>query len=240
MRHPLFLVLAAALGACAPKPITEVTLSGTVFDGPDSVDGIPDATIEVRNAAGVLFDAATADRAGGFSVTAPPGEPVFMITNGFDHVPTSFTFNTGSVDVDVPDGVVWARRAPILEEVHAAFEGCNNATTAQTSIEGEVRLYLGDVTETDELPIVNTALIYIDNGDGTLDAACYLGDDGLSAPDATVTGATGRYALFDVAEGPNVITVTYDADGVSVTTELLVYVPDGGTVPIYPTFVPIP
>ena len=52
MRHPLFLVLAAALGACAPKPITEVTLSGTVFDGPDSVDGIPDATIEVRNAAG--------------------------------------------------------------------------------------------------------------------------------------------------------------------------------------------
>ena len=72
MRHPLFLVLAAALGACAPKPITEVTLSGTVFDGPDSVDGIPDATIEVRNAAGVLFDAATAVAVSGHVASRSP------------------------------------------------------------------------------------------------------------------------------------------------------------------------
>jgi hypothetical protein len=240
MRLPLLFLLAASLSACPPKPITEVTLSGTVFDGPDSIDGVPDASIEVRNVEGTLFDTATADASGSFSVTAPPGEPVFMVTNGFDHVPTSFTFNTGSVDVDIPKNVVWARRAPILDELHAAFEGCDNATAARTSIEGEVRLYLGDVTEVDELPIVNTALLYIDNGDGTLDAACYLGDDGQSDPEATITGATGRYALFDVAEGPRILTVTYDADGVSVTTELLVYVPDGGTVPIYPTFVPIP
>ena len=236
MRKSMIL-LGLGLTACPPKTITEVTLDGRVFDGPDSIDGVPGATVELRTVDGALFQTVTADDEGRFSIQSPTGQPIFMVTNGFDHVPTSFTFNVGSVDMAVPSGVVWARRAPILDTIQEEFSGCNTAGSARTTIEGDVRIYLGPVNEDEELPIVTTALVYIDNQDGTLDAACYLDDAGQSDPEANVTGATGRYALFDANDGPQVLTVTYDADGATITNELLIYVPDGGTVPLYPTLV---
>ncbi|HCH61965.1 MAG TPA: hypothetical protein DFR83_04110, partial [Deltaproteobacteria bacterium] len=121
------LILAGMLTACPPKPITEITITGTVFDGPDSIDGLSEATVELRTVDGTLMRTVSANSSGQFAIQAPTGQPIFMVTNGFDHVPTSFTFNVGTVDVAVPDGVVWARRTSILAEIQADFAGCNNA-----------------------------------------------------------------------------------------------------------------
>ncbi len=236
MRHAPLLLLASTIG-CGPKAITDITISGSVFDGPDSIDTVPNAPVEVRTIDGALFDSVTANASGHFEVLSPTGQPIFIVTDGFDHVPTSFTANIGSIDIKVPNRTLWARRAPILDAIAAEFDGC--AESATPSIEGEVRLYLGDVEESDELPIVTTAVASIDNGDGTLTTACYLDDTGVSAPEANLTGQTGRFGMFDLTPGPHILDLSYDADGISVDTELIVYVPEGGTVPLYPAFVPI-
>lgn len=237
----LLLSTAALLGlsACPPKPITEVVLRGRIHDGPESIDGVAGGTIEVRTVDGAIFSSATADAAGDFSIEAPPAQPVFLVTNGADHVATSFTVNVGSLDVDVPDNAVWARRASVLAEVQADFTGCGTADSATSTVEGLVRLYLGDVAEDDQLPVVSTARILGDDGSGVLRTACYLDADGDSDPTASETGETGRYGLFGLDPGPAVLTVEYDAEGTAISTELLLYVPEGGTVPLYPTLVPI-
>jgi len=238
MRSLLILPL-ALLASCVPKPITQVKVSGTVFDGPDSIDPVAGSTVEVRSFDGALFDSTTADTSGRFTVNAPASEPAFMVVNGDLHVPTSFTVNIGTADVTVPAHAIWARRASVLDTHHADFTGCDDAESASRSIEGEVRLYLGTIDEPGSEPLVNTALVYFEGDDGSLINGCYLDDVGTSDPDATLTGETGRYAIIDPPVGPGVFTVAYDANGTQLYNELLLYVPEGGTVPIYPTYVPI-
>ena len=230
----------ALLCGCPPKPITEVQLSGTIFDGPDSIDGVAGANVDIRTYDGALFDSTTANSQGRFSITVPADQPLFVVVGDTeDHVPTSFTVNIGTVDAQAPTGALWARRASVLAEVQHDFTGCGLADDAPTTVEGDVRLYLGDVEESDQLPIVTTASVLGNTGEGTLLGACYLDDDGNSDPSRGETGDTGRYAIFGLPEGPTTLTVTYDNGDSSGSVDLLVYVPDGGTVPQYPTLVPI-
>jgi hypothetical protein len=241
MTHSLHAAAALVfLCGCPPKAITNVQLSGTIFDGPDSIDGVAGANVEVLTVDGSLFDATTTDAQGRFSLAVPAAQPLFLIVGDTDvHVPTSFTVNIGTVDAQAPVGSLWARRASVLEEVQANFTGCGLADAAPTTVEGDVRLYLGDVNESDELPVVTTAKIFGDDGGGSLLGACYLDDAGNSDPAMGETGETGRYGIFGLTSGVVTLTVTYDNDDVGASIDLLIYVPEGGTVPLYPTLVPI-
>ena len=228
------------LCGCPPKPITEVQLTGTVFDGPDSVDGVAGASVEVLTVDGASFDTITADAQGRFSLAVPAGQPLFVLVGDTaDHVPTSFTVNIGTVDVQAPAGTLWARRASVLAEVQNDFTGCGLADAAPTTVEGDVRLYLGEVEESDQLPLVTTATVFADDGSGVLLGACYLDDLGNSDPGMGETGETGRYGIFGLAPGVVTLTVSYETSESVTTVDLLIYVPDGGTVPLYPTLVPI-
>ena len=240
MRRLLVLLPLPVLVGCPVKPITEVTLTGTVFDGPDSLDGVASGTVEVRAFDGTVVDSTTADASGQFSITAPAGQPAFMVVAGPDHIPTSFTVNIGTVDMAVPDQIIWARRASIHDDIVADFEGCPPDSVGGGMLEGEVRLYLGDIDDPGSEPLVTTAVAYIDDDAGSLVNACYLDEGGASDPSATVTGGTGRYAIPGAPEGPTVLVVTYDSGDTLVRTEALVYVPEGGTVPGYPTYVSLP
>lgn len=239
MRTWLPLVL-LPLTACPVKPITEVGLTGTVFDGPASIDGVANANVEVRSWDGTLFDATVADPYGQFTIMAPAGQPAFMVVGGPDHVPTSFTVNIGTVDMVVPEQVIWARRASVHEALFTEFAGCSPEPPGGAVIEGEVRLYLGDVDEQGAEPLVTTGVVYVENEAGELQSGCYLDNAGTSAPDASLTGETGRYAIFNAPVGPAQLTVTYDTTESLTSTDLLVYVPEGGTVPGYPTYVALP
>ena len=225
---------------CPPKPIVNVELSGTIFDGPDSIDGVANANVEVRTVDGAFAASTTADSQGRFALKVPAGQPLFVIVGDTeDHVPTSFTVNIGTVDAVAPQGALWARRAEVLAELQQDFTGCGQADNASTTVEGDVRIYLGDVDELDELPIVTTASVLGDDGSGILLGACYLDEDGNSDPESGRTGDTGRYGIFGLAPGSVNLTVTYESEDSAATIDILVYVPDGGTVPQYPTLVPI-
>jgi hypothetical protein len=233
-------VLVMWMSGCPVKPITQVSLDGVVFDGPDSIDGVGSGTVDVRSFDGTLFDSTVTDSTGRFTVTAPAGQPAFMIVSGPDHIPTSFTVNIGTVDVFVPDQAIWARRATVHDALAAEFDACGAATVPLPSLEGEVRLYLGQIDDPGSEPLVTSAVAEVQSNDGSMADSCYLDEDGVSTSSATVTGTTGRYAIFDAPVGPGVLTVTYDSSDMSTTTEVLVYVPEGGTVPGYPTYVALP
>lgn len=230
----------AVLAGCPVKPITEVGLTGTVFDGPDSIDGVANASVETRTFDGELFDASVADPYGQFTVLAPAGQPAYMVVSGPDHIPTSFAVNIGTVDMVVPERAIWARRRSVQEALFAEFDGCSPTDTTTPVIEGEVRLYLGEVDNPGSEPLVTTAVAYVETTDGDLHTGCYLDDAGVSDPDSTITGESGRYAIFGAPVGPAELTLTYDATDTQLATTLYVYVPEGGTVPGYPAYVALP
>ncbi len=232
--------LCLALASCIPKPIEEVELVGKVYDGPDAVTPISGATIAVHTIDGAKYGQSKSNSSGRFSMTVPAGQPAFLVISSNDHIPTAHTVNIGTFDVSAPDGVLWARRSTENDDLITAFDGCEGLARGTENIEGEVRLYLGDVEEEDEVPLVTTAELRIEDSAGNVWDACYLDDTGESAPDATVTGATGRFAVFGAAPGPAVVDIAYETESRTIETSLLVYIPEGGTAPLRPAYVPLP
>lgn len=239
MRRLPVVALGLSLG-CTPKQITEVTLSGKAFDGPVSIDGVF-GSVTTATIDGATFGEANTNSDGRFAVPAPAGQPAAVIVNSEDHAPTAFLVGIGTADLTAPSGSIWGRRASVLDELRAEFSDCPDALTADsTALEGVVRLDLGQTDEGDDaLPSVTTAEVQVYDSSGTVLDACYLDDDGVYSEEATVTGQTGRFAVFGAEPGLVEVYIAYDANGYTVATTFLAWLPTAGTAPFYPALVPL-
>ncbi len=240
-------VIALLLAACWTLPDT-VTFTGTVFDGPDEdATAVGGAGVATRNAALELVDETTADAEGAFSVRAAASQAVFFALDGEGYAPTAFSTMAGTEDVAVPDGALWLRSEAEVEALRETFGDCA-ATAGDTGgdagatgiVEGEVRFWLPVSDPVDTWPVVTTATVTVQDGAGEEWSACYLDDDGNADPDATETGATGRFAVFGVPAGP--ITVRVLAAITEEQTEESLYVgylPEGGVFPMYAALITV-
>ena len=231
-----------ALLACAPEAVT-VTISGQVDDIPGGGGiGVAQAAVSTTDGLGDPIDAATADAQGRFTANLLPSAPFTLEVQGEDTLPTVFAGLAGLDDLQVPDGFVFTRTAAAIEALRADHAGCPTATAAGAVVEGEARVFINiDPADYDTLPLVTTATVTVTDADGVDHAACYLADDGSADPAATVTGATGRFAVFGLPAGLATVSVVYTVDAeVSDLATFDIHLPADGVAPLYPLFVASP
>lgn len=221
---------------------TDFLISGEVTDAP--VDGAPvsGADVTLRDMNGAVYSEATTDTAGWFEAAMPPQQLFFMVASAEGFVPTSFAGLSAAAPLEIIEGEVWLRRSADLDSIRDDFDGCAPAELGSGGvIEGEVRLYVLEGQESDILPLVTTATVTAFTSDGVAISGCYLDDEGISAPNSGVTGSTGRFALFTIPAGTISIQITYDYGGAEPQEDWYVmYVPEGGVVPMYPALASMP
>lgn len=216
----------------------EVQLTGTLLDAREG-QGLSGADIEIHDALGVAGATGSTGEGGAFEITVPASQSFFVTfaDEAGGHVPTSFTGLAGSSDIQADEGTLYLRSADELALLRAEFAACPDAQAEGPVVEGEVRLWL-NVEEVDELPTIPDATVVVHDADDNQLPACYLDDKGASLPDGERTGATGRFAVFGVPEGPLSVQVIWAfAEGVDLESWYIVRAPSGGVVPMYPAWV---
>lgn len=234
------IVLLTLLTGCLDET---VEISGQVTDS-QGEDGQPvsDASVTIRDFGGAQFASATTDGDGVFSSTVPMQQMFFLEMEADGFAKTAYAGLSALQEIQVTDGELWLRAEDDLEAIRAEFEGCAPAELGVGGvIEGEVRLYVLQGQETEELPFVTTATVTAYTADGTVSVGCYLDDKGTSDPSMSVTGVTGRFALFNVPSGPMSVLISYTYGGAAPHEDwYTVYVPEGGVVPLYPALATMP
>lgn len=238
MRFWIGLVLLGVTG-CAPST---VSIAGRVMAGFQSTDVAAGAHVELRDEAFALVDSADADADGVFFVDAPERAFIHLVVSGDGLVPAAFPGESGDGPAfDIPNGQIFAVTEAQLATERADFLGCEGAEAADGVIFGTAWLAVpaADVTTG---PPEASAFAYVEDLNQTdKKTACYLDDAGsVVAPEATVTGATGRFAIFGVAGGPWALTQgRMTSSSASVLGRQTVYVPEGGVVARLPALVPV-
>jgi hypothetical protein len=227
---------------CIEPLIEEVQLSGILTEIDDSsaapVEGGEVATYFIWDEE---VDCVEADEAGRFSVIAPASSSFFVQTHATGRVQSSFTGWIGIEDTELDPGVLWVRGVEDLDEIRAEFTGCEGHDQAGAIVEGRVRVYLPVDEPVDALPIVTTASVTVMDQDGNTTEACYLDDDGNSDPEATLTGETGRFAVFGLEEGLAWVNVAYIVDDdFEEAWDYPILLAENGTAPMYPVLVALP
>jgi len=227
---------------CNVSLIEEVWLSGTLTEIDDSSAApVEGGSVETFYIWDEDFDCAAADEAGQFAVRAPASSSFFVQTDGKGRVPSSFTGWSGIEDIKLDPGVLWARGAEDLEAIREEFIGCEGYDQEGAIVEGRVRVYLPVDEPVDALPIVTTASIYVMDEDGNTTDACYLDVDGNSDPEATLTGETGRFAVFGLEAGLAWVNITYSVDDdFEEDWDYPILLAENGTAPMYPVLVELP
>lgn len=233
------LMVCALLGAACATP--DVTIRGRVFAAHDSEVGLADVSVRFAGSPTDPYTTVTADADGVFSALVPPGSALHVDIEGQGTIPVSFSGSSGYDEVfEVPDGVFFG--VPPEEEAawRADFAGCPRADEPGM-VFGVVRLQLSADPQNDGgNPIELNGFALVEDQDGVSYDACYLDDDGVYAPEARVTGESGRFVVFGVEGGPlRVVIGRRLTDTASVITESLVYVPSGGAVSYQPAIVPL-
>jgi hypothetical protein len=229
------------LMACEQNSIPEfVQVSGTVFqDRYDTSEIAEGATLRVLDLALEEIDEVETDEEGSFEAQARAGGPLFVELSAEGFVPTSFSGLAGVEDLSVPDHTLWLRSEEDRAELEGEFDGCEGSDEGGGLIEGEVRMFLS-TTDGDYSVVVTTAWAVAGDAEGNVYEACYLGEDGTIDPDADMTGASGRFAIFG-ASGALTLQVGYSlADEPYYSVNYQIYVPEGGVAPFYPAWVEPP
>jgi hypothetical protein len=220
-------MLSFFLLSCLSDPTAQ--MSGMVFDSAGQV--FPLATIEVRDGYGLLYASGNADAAGVFTIDLPPFSTFFTVLSAEGHPPTSFTGFAGDGLFEVVNGTLYLRSEEEIADVSAPYSECGSGLGI---IDGEVRLAIPEQS-TAELPLVETATVSAESEDGSQATACY------GTEEESGTGESGSYAIFGLPEGVAIVEVGLDiGNGYTETIEHVVFVPESGTAPLYPTLFPIP
>jgi len=241
-------MIALLFAACTLEP-SDTVMIGAVYSA--HTDGVPvaNATVETRNEMGEPLAIATTDNDGMFEVQLPSTQMFFVTVSGDDYVPTSYAGIAGTDALLLNEGELWLRSETKLDNIRQEFSDCDGFDTAGGVIEGEVRLLVVLQDDLESLPLVTTALLVAYDSNGIAHSACYLPEDEDPGGDtketeesnAQVTGSTGRFAFFGVPAGPTDIDIQYDFGGSEpVSSWHYVYVPEEGTVPMYPALVNLP
>jgi hypothetical protein len=232
-------LLLVGVTGCAPST---VSIAGRVMAGFQSTDVAAGAHVELRDEAFALVDEADADADGVFFVDAPERAYIHLVVSGEGLVPASFPGESGDGPAfDIPNGQIFAVSEAELQAQRDAFLGCAGAEAADGVIYGTAWLSVpaADVTTG---PPEAAAFAYVEDLNQTDKiTACYLDDAGAAVdPDATVTGDTGRFAIFGVAGGPWALTQgRMTSSSSSVIGRQTVYVPEGGVLARLPALVPV-
>ncbi|MCB9762879.1 MAG: hypothetical protein H6739_23970 [Alphaproteobacteria bacterium] len=237
-------MIALLLMGCQQIP-EFVQVSGAVFDDRHSASTVvAGATVRVMDASLEETDVVETGDDGTFSAQARAGQAVFFELSAEGFVPTAFGGTMGIEDAVVPDRVLWMATLDDLGELEGTFAGCPGVGEGGGLIEGEVRAHVpgAELGDGEEWPFAATAWAVAYDSDGVETDACYLdAETGLYDPEATLTGDTGRFAVFGGPTGPVTLAVGTLLDGAPYyETWFSVYVPDGGVAPIYPAYVPLP
>ena len=231
------MIALSLLAGCWSIPL-EVQLTGTLLDSREG-QGLAGADIAIHDALDVPGATGSTGEGGAFEITVPASQSFFVTfaDEAGGHVPTAFTGLAGSSDVQAEEGLLYLRSADEVEALRAEFAACPAVQEPGPIVEGEVRVYL-PVEQKDELPTVPDATVIVYDIDDNPFSACYLDDKGASLPDGLETGATGRFAVFGVPEGPLSVAVTWAfTEDVDLTSWYIVRAPEGGVVPMYPAWV---
>ncbi len=228
------------LAACAPEPRDGV-LTGIVTRGPGTdAPREAGATVRTFDNTDTEMDAVQTAQDGSFQATIPWTGGFFVELDAEGAVPTSFSAVAYSGAVEGGPGDTWTRTATALDSLRAEFAGCASADLDGAIVEGEIRVLL-PVDDLDETPLVKTATVTVEDADGVAHAACYLDDQGGSAPDATVTGDTGRFAVFGLPPGVALVQMVLTVEETEFTNPTLpVRLPEGGAAPLYPLWAELP
>jgi hypothetical protein len=230
------------LWACTNDP-SKVAVTTTIGAdrGEDPKGVAAGAEIDVYNASTEAFSHATADDQGKVTLDLPFGGASFMIVHADGDVPTSFSLGPFYEDSTLPDSVLWTRSEGSYAAIEEAFgPSCPNMEKSDDGVllEGEVRLFI-DGQDLDTLPLVTTANVTAyDSQDGAYEG-CYLDDKGKPSSSATVTGQTGRFAIFGAGAGTLFLEVSFDlAEGIDEPPNGYYVVAEaGGAAPFYPALV---
>lgn len=225
--------LALGLWGCAE---TVGEISGTVLIGSVATgDPLAGGTVQILGEDTEIFDEAPIDDQGRFLASAPLGANIYAVVEGPGMVPAGFSGKMGQGAFEVPPGALFGVSQVERDALDAVFGDCARPGPA---LYGEVRLY-GFVDEDGVNPLVTTAYASAGPIGQEPAAACYLGaETGEYDPEATLTGPTGRFALFDVPTGLVDLDYGYRVGGsITVDGTLRLFVPDQGVTPLMPAWV---
>jgi len=228
--------------ACA-DPLPAVVIEGKALDLP-GISGlpVPGAEIETRDGAGEPFDAVTADEKGRFSAELRQSSAFTVTGSAAGFVPTAFAGLAGLDSIAIPNGFFYLRSAEQIAALREEHAACATAGDEGAVIEGEARLFINiDPDDYDTLPLITTAQLTANGADGAVYTACYLDDAGLSDSTATVTGDTGRFAIFGLPAGLTTLRSTYTiGEEEKDESAFTLWLQADGAAPLYPLFVASP
>lgn len=239
-------VLGLALGtSCQPLP-EFVNMSGRVLDDRHAA-ALPEVGAEVRVLDQQLeeTDLVLTDDEGVFVAEVRAGGSVYIELAAEGFTRTAFSWSSGLQDFSLPSDSLWLVSDEDMSELRGEFLGCPQADQPEGSvIEGDVRVAISGYTlaEGELWPLSNSANITAYDASGQAWPACYLDEEGGAYdPEAQVTGASGRFAVFDGPTGPVTIEALLFNEGELVSSTLMyVYVAEDGVAPMYSVHVALP
>jgi hypothetical protein len=230
--------------ACTKDP-TQVALRTTIgSDRDEDPNGVVGgAQIDVYAVSTESFSHAEADDDGSVTLELPFGSASFLVLHAEGYVPTSYSLGPFYEDSSLPDATLWLRSESSLAALEKEFgPDCPNIENDKgVALEGEVRLFI-DGQDLETLPLVTTASVAAVDGNGAIYGGCYLDDSGKPSAGATVTGETGRFAVFGAEAGTLVLEVVFEfVEGDDPDPIVYPIVAEaGGAVPYYPALVFVP
>ena len=213
---------------------TQSTLSTQITDEAGAV--IPFAAVEIRDEFAEVFSRSEADAEGLIELELPPLQTFFAVVSAESHLTASFTGFSGEGDFSMDAGTLWLRTPEDVSTQIEAFSDCT--PTSEGLVDGQARIAIPE-QDSDSLPIVSTATVHLIDGDDRFIPACYIPDE-EGTSESNQTGETGKYAFFGVDEGLYILRTEVTINGVEThQIDYVIYMPEGGTVPLYPTLIPL-
>ena len=213
---------------------TQSILSTQITD--ETGAAVPYAAVEIRDEFAEVYSRTEADAEGQIELELPPLQTFFAVVSADDYLKASFTGFSGEGDFLMEPGTLWLRTPEDVGPQIEAFTDCT--PTSEGLVDGQARMAIPE-QDSDSLPIVSTATVHLIDKDDRFIPACYIPET-ESTSDTSQTGETGKYAFFGVEEGLYILRTEVIISGVEThQIDYVIYMPDGGTVPLYPTLIPL-
>ena len=200
-------------------------------------NNIPYASVDIRTVAGTFIETVESDERAAFSFSMPSYQYFFLVPQADGFVTSSFTGFSGEGNYTVPNGTIWLRTEEERQQDNEWFGTC---ATATNHIDG---IALLDIPEQPiaSLPTITTASVTAVDKEETEHNGCYAPTIDAQTGEqvsSEFTGDSGRFGIFDLEEGVYTVAITVHIDVDEYVYPYLVFVPENGTVPMYPTLIP--
>lgn len=220
--------------ACIPNT---VLLSSDLVN--QDQEQIPNPFIQIYDVTGSLYAEVEGDPEGSFQVDVPANADIFVVISADDYDAHSFSGLIQSADIAIETGIFWLRTEEEATAIRSEFSDCSS--TNGSFIDGQIRLML-DTSNPENNPTITTATFSTVDDTGS-SSACYLPELDPETEEllpSEKSGAEGRFALFGLSAGLHTLNVNIQKDeATSDDYSFNVFVPENGSVPLYPLFIPV-